>query len=67
MTRLLMYLLPGILLDIALLLVNGFVTSQELLKTNWYDNLMNMIYISAIIVPCVIYYIKMPPGTNTKP
>ena len=67
MSKLIAYLLPGILFDAILIVINMFCVSDETFYANWYGNLLTAILICGIVIPCVIYYVKMPPGENTKP
>lgn len=67
MTRLLIYMLPGIILDIVIFLLNTFYVSDITLYNSLYGTLCPFIQILAIVIPCVIYYIKMPPGKDTRP
>ncbi|SHK56558.1 hypothetical protein [Fibrobacter sp. UWEL] len=67
MTRLLLYILPGFLLDVLLLLAHMFLVSEAVQAAGWYNVLLPLIQILAIVIPCVIYYIKMPPGQDTRP
>lgn len=67
MTRLLIYMLPGVLLDVILLLVNAFLVSESVQAAQWYNVAFPLVQILAIVIPCVIYFIKMPPGQDTRP
>ncbi|WP_109735531.1 MULTISPECIES: hypothetical protein [unclassified Fibrobacter] len=67
MTRLLIYMLPGVLLDILLLLANAFLVPEHIQASDWYNVFLPLLQIFAIVIPCVIYYIKMPPGQDTRP
>lgn len=67
MTRLLIYMLPGILFDIILFLANSFLVSEEVKNTDWYNTAFPIVQILAIVIPCVLYFIKMPPGQDTRP
>lgn len=67
MTKLIVYMLPGLILAIILNILCATVVSDSTQNTIWFDKLQSILTIACIVVPCIIYYIKMPPGTNTKP
>ncbi|MCQ2105499.1 MAG: hypothetical protein MJZ26_06880 [Fibrobacter sp.] len=67
MGKLLAYILPGIIICIALIFFSFNCVSEETSKAIWFNNLMRAGYILSIVIPCVIYYIKTPPGKMNKP
>ena len=67
MTKLIAYLIPGMIFDAAYLLFCTFFVSDKTFYTPWCSNLTTALLILGIVVPCVIFYVKMPPGQNTKP
>ncbi|MCQ2098481.1 MAG: hypothetical protein MJY87_11150 [Fibrobacter sp.] len=67
MSKLLAYLIPGILFDIAVMLFCKFGVSEDTFYATWFGNLIAILLISGIVIPSIIYYVKMPPGQNTKP
>lgn len=66
MSKLLSYMIPGIVLAIILILVNGLLLPDSL-HSGWFSIFMSILVLACIIVPCVIYFIKLPPGRGAKP
>lgn len=66
MNKLMPYIATGVLLSLALMLINAFVP-VELYYNNTFNHFMSICYFLCIIIPCIIYYIKTPPGESTKP
>ena len=67
MSKLFAHILVGVIAAGALMLLNETVVPESLYESDSFNHFMSVCYFACIIVPCVIYYIKMPPGTNTKP
>lgn len=66
-SRLLEYLLPGIILAAIVLAVDFSLISQQAHVSPLLDFLLTILPLLCIIVPSAIYYIKMPPGKDTRP
>jgi hypothetical protein len=46
--------------------INEFLVPESLYMNDAFNHFMSVCYFACIIVPCVIYFIKTPPGTNNK-
>lgn len=66
MGRLIQYILAGVLVDIILFAIHVSI-SDDFFANTIGNNIMLVVYLLGIIVPCAIYYIKMPPGKDTRP
>lgn len=67
MSKLLSYLIPGIAFAALLVLVNETLVPATLHKAGWFNNLMAILCLISLIVPCVIYFVKTPPGRGAQP
>ncbi|MCQ2091449.1 MAG: hypothetical protein MJY85_02105 [Fibrobacter sp.] len=67
MTKLLEYLLPGIALAAIFFALDLTIISQQIRTNAFVDVLLTVLPLLCIIVPCIIYFIKMPPGKDTRP
>lgn len=66
MGRLIQYILAGVLVDIILFALH-YAISDDFFANTIGNNIMLVVYLLGIIVPCAIYYIKTPPGQDTRP
>jgi hypothetical protein len=67
MSKLIAHILVGITAAAGLVAINEFLVPEDLYMSDSFNHFMSVCYFACIIIPCVIYFIKMPPGTNTKP
>lgn len=67
MTKLLEYLLPGIALAAIFFGIDLTLLSQQVRVNAFVDVLLTVLPLLCIIVPCIIYFVKMPPGRDTRP
>lgn len=67
MSKLLSYLIPGIVVAAILMAVKAFLLPEELCKADWFNILMSIVYLACIIVPCAIYFFTNPPGRGAQP
>lgn len=67
MGQLIKYVFLGVILVAILVAVNLSFFSENLFADTPVNHIMAILYIVAAVAPCIVYYIKMPPGTNTKP
>lgn len=67
MSKLLSYLIPGIVIAILLMVVDVSLIPESLHKADWFNHFMSILYIACIIVPCLIYFFKNPPGRGAQP
>lgn len=67
MGRFMLFILPGVAAAILFMVINALCVSEETLKEAWFDYLKCAEYTLSIIIPCILYYIKTPPGKMIKP
>lgn len=66
MNKLMSYLLPGILVLAVFSLITSFWVPVETSSESWYVYLTLAMWALCIVVPCVVYYLKTPPGISYK-
>ncbi len=66
MGQLIKYVFLGVLVDLVLFALHN-VFSTDIFANTVGNHIMQVLYLLGITIPCVIYYIKMPPGTDTRP
>lgn len=66
MTKLIAYLVPGVLLMIAFTAVKNFVLSPDVTFSTWFVYLSFAFYMLCVLIPCVLYYLRTPPGISHK-
>ena len=66
MNKLMSYLLPGVLLIVIFSLVKTFVLSPAVTVQEWFVYLTFAVTVLCVVVPCVIYYLRTPPGIDHK-
>lgn len=66
MNKLMSYLLPGVLLIVIFSLVKTFVLPPAVTLQEWFVYLTFAVTVLCVVVPCVIYYLRTPPGIDHK-
>ncbi len=66
MNKLMSYLLPGVLLIVIFSLVKTFVLPPAVTVQEWFVYLTFAVTVLCVVVPCVIYYLRTPPGIDHK-
>ena len=66
MSKLIARILVGVIVAAVLMAINEFLVPESLYMNDAFNHFMSVCYFACIIVPCVIYFIKTPPGTNNK-
>ena len=66
MSKLIAHLLVGIAAAAALMILNATVFPESLHESEAFDRFISVCYVACIIVPCVIYYLKTPRGTDNR-
>lgn len=66
MNRLMSFLLPGVVLMILFSVATARYVSLEISSTDWFVYLSFFVYVLCVVIPCVLYYIKTPPGIDHK-
>ena len=59
-------MIPGLILIIAFSLLKTYVFSPEVMMESWFIYLNFAFFAACVIVPCVIYYLRTPPGIDHK-
>ena len=66
MSKLIAHILVGALIAGALMAVNEFLVPESLYTSDAFNHFMSACYCLSIIIPCVIYYLKTPRGTDNR-
>ena len=66
MSKIIARIIVGLLVAAALKLISVFLLPASLTASTGFDTFLSACYVACIVVPCVIYFIKTPPGTNNK-
>ncbi|MBO7413256.1 MAG: hypothetical protein J6U20_06285 [Fibrobacter sp.] len=66
MTKLVAHMIPGLLLILTFAVLKSFVIPLEVTVQPWFQILTAAVFIFSIVIPCVIYYLRMPPGIDHK-
>ena len=59
-------MIPGLLLILTFAVLKSFVIPLEVTVQPWFQILTAAVFIFSIVIPCVIYYLRMPPGIDHK-
>ena len=66
MNKLMSYLLPGVFLIVACALVKAFLLPPSVTVQEWFVYLTAAVTVLCVMVPCIIYYLRTPPGIDHK-
>ena len=66
MSKIIARLLVGILAALALKLISTLLLPTALTESEGFDAVISLCYAACIIVPCVIYFVKAPPGKDNR-
>jgi cation transport ATPase len=66
MNKLMSYLLPGIFLIAVFAIVKTFFLPPAVTVQEWFVYLTVAVTVLCVVVPCVIYYLRTPPGIDHK-
>jgi len=66
MSKIIARIIVGLLVAVALKLISSLLLPTTITESESFDTVISLCYAACIIVPCVIYFIKTPPGTNNK-
>lgn len=67
MSKLLSYLIPGIIGAVVLEVIDAAFVSDALHKADWFVMTMAILQCLCIIISCVIYFVRTPPGKDIRP
>jgi len=59
-------MIPGLLVIVAFMAVKMYLVPIDVTFQTWFVYLSAAVYILSVIVPCVIYYLRTPPGIDHK-
>lgn len=66
MNKLMSYMLPGLFIIVVFSLIKTFFVSPDVAYSDWFVLLSAIIAPVCVIVPCVIYYLRTPPGVDHR-
>jgi hypothetical protein len=66
MNKLVAHMIPGLLVIVAFMAVKNFLVPINVTFESWFVYLSAAVYVLAVVVPCVIYYLRTPPGIDHK-
>ena len=66
MNKLVAHMIPGLLVIVAFMVVKNFLVPIDVTFESWFVYLSAAVYVLAVVVPCVIYYLRTPPGIDHK-
>ncbi len=66
MNKLMSYLLPGVFLIVVFALVKTFLLPPSVTVQEWFVYLTAAVTVLCVVVPCVIYYLRTPPGVDHR-
>ena len=66
MSKLIAHILVGAIIAGILMAVNEFLIPESLYTSDAFNHFMSACYCLSIIIPCAIYYIKTPRGTDNR-
>lgn len=66
MSKIIARIIVGLLVAVALKLISILLLPVSLTETTGFDTFLSVCYVACIVVPCAIYFVKAPPGTNNK-
>ncbi len=66
MTKLIAHMLPGVFLIVVFSLLKSYVISPAVTIESWFIYLNFAFFAACVIVPCVIYFLRTPPGIDHK-
>lgn len=66
MNKLVAHMIPGLLVIIVFMAVKMYLVPIDVTFQTWFVYLSAAVYILSVIVPCVIYYLRTPPGIDHK-
>ena len=66
MTKLISYMLPGVFLIVVFSLLKAFVIPAQTTFESWFVYFNFFFWVVCIVVPCLIYYLRTPPGIDHR-
>lgn len=59
-------MIPGLLVIVAFMVIKVYLVPIDVTFQTWFVYLSAAVYILSVVVPCVIYYLRTPPGIDHK-
>ena len=59
-------MIPGLLVILAFMVVKTYLVPIDVTFQTWFVYLSAAVYILSVIVPCVIYFLRTPPGIDHR-
>ena len=66
MTKLIAHMLPGVFLIVVFSLLKAYVIPAHVTFESWFVYVNFLVWVVCITIPCVIYYLRTPPGIDHK-
>ena len=66
MTKLVAHMILGLLLILTFAVLKSFVIPLDVAVQPWFQILNAAVFLFSIAIPCVIYYLRTPPGIDHK-
>ena len=66
MTKLIAHMLPGVFLIVVFSLLKAYVIPTQTTFESWFIYVNFFVWILCIVVPCLIYYLRTPPGIDHR-
>ena len=66
MNKLIAHMIPGLLVILAFMVVKTYLVPIDVTFQTWFVYLSAAVYILSVIVPCVIYFLRTPPGIDHR-
>jgi hypothetical protein len=66
MTKLIAHMFPGVFLIVVFSLLKAYVIPAQTTFESWFVYVNFFVWIVCIVVPCVIYYLRTPPGIDHR-
>ena len=66
MNKLIAHMIPGLLVILAFMVVKTYLVPIDVTFQTWFVYLSAAVYILSVIVPCVIYFMRTPPGIDHR-
>ena len=66
MNKLMSYLIPGLLVIVIFALAKTFLVPPDVAVKDWFVYLTAAVMVLGVLVPCIIYYLRTPPGIDHK-
>ena len=66
MSKIIARIIVGLLIAVALKLISTLLLPETLTASDGFNSFISLCYVACIVVPCAIYFVKAPPGTDNR-